>query len=238
MGKLIDLTGRVFGRLTVLSRAVNNKNGQSRWNCVCECKNICTVFGSNLKRGHTESCGCLWGDVMNTHGMVFTRPYTIWSNMKNRCINPNAPKYTTYGGRGISYDTRWEKFENFWEDMKDTYSDGLSLDRVDNDGNYCKENCRWANCKQQSRNQSMRKNNKSGVTGVFFSTKSAQWIAHWRPLGSGLCSKSFSVNKYGYDEAFDLACKYREKMIQQLNNAGAGYSEKHGMKKENKCAGI
>ena len=87
------------------------------------------------------------------HGLVGTRPYHIWGNMKKRCNNPNSPDYPRYGGRGITYCEQWEKFEGFWEDMKEGYSDTLTLDRKDNNGNYSKDNCRWVELKKQQNNR-------------------------------------------------------------------------------------
>lgn len=91
-----------------------------------------------------------------THGMSNTRQYGIWQQMKNRCNNPKNIKYHIYGGKGITYCDKWENFEGFWKDMKEGYSDNLTLDRINNNGNYNKDNCRWATYTQQNNN---RKNN-------------------------------------------------------------------------------
>lgn len=87
------------------------------------------------------------------HGMYKTRPYRTWSHLKGRCNNKNDKNYHNYGGRGITYDPRWETFEGFWKDMKDGYKDNLTIDRIDNNGNYCKKNCRWISWKQQAYNR-------------------------------------------------------------------------------------
>ena len=87
------------------------------------------------------------------HGMFGTRPYRIWSGMLNRCRNKKTINYKTYGSRGIKVCKRWNKFEKFWLDMEAGYADNLSIDRIDNDGDYCPQNCRWATAKQQSENK-------------------------------------------------------------------------------------
>lgn len=97
--------------------------------------------------------GAPFGSKNNlSHGLAGTRIYKIWQNMKRRCDKPNYYQYHRYGGRGISYDTRWSKFENFYEDMRDTYQSHLTLDRIDGDGNYTKDNCRWATWSEQKIN--------------------------------------------------------------------------------------
>lgn len=87
------------------------------------------------------------------HGQSNSREYKIWKSMKRRCNNPKYPQYSRYGGRGIGYQLEWEKFENFWKDMKKFYSENLELDRIDNDGNYTKNNCRWINSSENNRNR-------------------------------------------------------------------------------------
>jgi len=104
----------------------------------CErCGNIVEVLKSNGKKQKT--CGCHRG----THGMSNTRIYKIWEDMKKRCDNPSTKCYKNYGGRGITYDPKWAKFEFFYNEMKDGYSDDLTLDRIDINKGYYKENCQW-----------------------------------------------------------------------------------------------
>lgn len=118
--------------------------------CFCG-KEFDTVL-SQIKTGRTKSCGCSRGEK---HGMTGTRQHNIWLGIKYRCENPSAKHYKNYGGRGIKVCDRWKNsFTNFWDDMKEDYKNNLSIDRIDNDGNYCKENCRWANVTQQRRNMS------------------------------------------------------------------------------------
>lgn len=155
--KRIDLIGKRFGRLLVLSELPERKNKLILWKCLCDCGKTLNVFGINLTRCHTASCGCLQKEQARervfSHGMIQTRQYKIWAGMKNRCQNPKNSSYELYGEKGIALCGRWQKFENFWEDMKDGYADNLSIDRVDNDKGYYKENCRWATQKQQQNNR-------------------------------------------------------------------------------------
>jgi hypothetical protein len=143
-----DLTGRVFGRLTVVARAENIGNWQSRWTCRCSCDGkLVIVRAACITNGGTQSCGCL----RQTHGGSGTREYRIWLAMKMRCADQSQDNY---GGRGISVCERWrDSFENFLADMGKCPSPDHSIDRFpDNDGNYEPGNCRWATAIEQMGN--------------------------------------------------------------------------------------
>lgn len=150
MAKFIDLTGKIFGRLTVLQRAEKKGKG-AYWECICECGRKRVVAGYHLRTGHTMSCGCLRKNVVTTHGQWNSRVYRSWNKMLQRCTNPNDDRFADYGGRGITVCDRWRVFENFHQDMGDR-PQGMSLDRIDVDGDYCLSNCRWATPMQQSNN--------------------------------------------------------------------------------------
>lgn len=160
MGKFIDLTGQVFGRLTVISRA-ENKGGRIYWNCKCECGNEKRISRNDLKRGSTKSCGCLNDEnrpfIRRSHGMTKSSEHTTWLSIKSRCYNPKNKCYKDYGGRGIIMCEEWlNSFEQFLEDMgPKPIKEGIrySIERNDVDGNYCKENCRWATDLEQARNK-------------------------------------------------------------------------------------
>ena len=153
MPSFIDITGQNFGRLTVLGR-YGNKNGHITWYCRCSCGKEKIIIGNDLKNGHTKSCGCLFLEGNHKkHGYKGSKIYAAWQHMKQRCINPNDNEYSNYGGRGITFCKRWMKFENFLNDMGESPTDKHSIDRIDNNGNYCTKNCRWATPKQQTRNK-------------------------------------------------------------------------------------
>lgn len=145
------MEGQRFSRLVVVRPAARDKRGNARWHCHCDCGGTATVQSGALRNGHTKSCGCLHREKSTKHGKVGHRVYEVWNSMRDRCLNANHPSFACYGGRGINVCERWHKIENFVADMGDP-PDGMSLDRIDNDGNYEPSNCRWATRKQQSRN--------------------------------------------------------------------------------------
>ena len=155
MGNFIDLTGQHFGKLTVLNRATSNsKSGNVMWVCRCDCENVVTVIGSHLLNHHTTSCGCnRIGKASNGHSRE--RLYRIWYRMRRRCLVQSDEHFKWYGGRGISICSEWDDYEVFrtWA-MNNGYSDNLTIDRKEVNGNYCPDNCRWADIKTQANNRS------------------------------------------------------------------------------------
>lgn len=152
--KVKNLTGQRFGKLTVLEQ-VESKNGRSMWKCLCDCGNYKIASSSTLHNGRTRSCGCL--EPNKTHGKANTRLYRIYSGMKARCYNQNTKAYKHYGGRGITICDEWlgeNGFVKFYDwSIKNGYSENLSIDRIDVNGNYEPSNCRWADAKTQSINK-------------------------------------------------------------------------------------
>jgi hypothetical protein len=158
MSKVIDLIGKVFGRLTVIERVENNKSGRSMWRCRCECGKECIVLGKYLLNGGTRSCGCLKVEELkkrsSSHKMSNTPLYKKWQIMNTRCNNSNRDHYQWYGGKGIKVCEEWRKFENFYNwAMENGYSDGLTIERVDISKDYEPNNCKWITLKEQSFNK-------------------------------------------------------------------------------------
>lgn len=154
MGKTKDLTGKKFGKLSVVEMCGKSKAGQSLWLCVCDCGNKTTVQYGNLTSGYTKSCGCLRGRPKQT-GMSHTRIYHIWYGMKQRCYNPKSPKYKNWGGRGITLCDEWKDDFFAFRDwaIANGYREDLTIDRINVNGNYEPSNCRWATLQEQGSNK-------------------------------------------------------------------------------------
>lgn len=160
MTKRTDITGMVVGRLTVISYT-----GGGKWLCQCSCGNTTIIAKSSLRRGSSTSCGCFRKEHTTQrnlrHGMSGTPTHYTWKNMMQRCYNRNNTGYPDYGGRGVKVCDRWHTFENFYVDMGDK-PEGMSLDRINVDGDYEPDNCRWADKYIQARN----KRNSITVEGI------------------------------------------------------------------------
>lgn len=169
MSKLEDLTGRRFGRLTIVCRAGSCAHGRV-WKCVCECGNIAYADTARLNSGNTTSCGCYHKEMLAAHNKAIathkdsqSRLYAVWHSMKLRCNCKTHKDYGNYGARGISICNEWQKYENFkkWALEngydKDAPYGKCTIDRINVDGNYCPDNCRWVNIKIQSNNRRKKK---------------------------------------------------------------------------------
>ena len=182
MPKKKDLTGKRFGRLTVLEEVGKNNQGGVTWLCQCDCKSEgskIVVCGGDLSRGNTKSCGCYKREKVKRdnikHGQASrknsTPEYRAWAHMMERCYNPKEAGYHNYGGRGIKVCERWHDFENFYEDMGKK-PEGLTLERINTNGNYEPENCKWATWEEQRQNQRAR--------GYFWNRSIKKWCAQIR----------------------------------------------------------
>lgn len=160
--KLKNIIGQKFGRLVVVGSIVDISN-RRRWVCVCKCKNITVVRTGHLNNGSIQSCGCFGREISRNnakvaqaanvkHGLSYSRTYCTWRKMKERCLDPKNNRFHRYGARGIKIVPSWLKFENFLADMGER-PEGRSLDRINNNGDYSKTNCRWATPKEQAANQ-------------------------------------------------------------------------------------
>lgn len=180
MRTVVDLVGKRVGRLTVLKQMKIDKIKMCE--CVCECGNIVIASVNLLWQGNKKSCGCLYKETRKTsavsHGMSYSPEYRVWNGMKTRCTSVSHKAFKDYGGRGITYDPSWENFENFLKDMGERPSDRHTIERLDVDGNYCKENCIWIDDRsEQGYNRGIVSNNTSGRTGVHFSLDKNKWVA-------------------------------------------------------------
>lgn len=180
----LDISNQRFGRLVALEIASNEKLKGNIWKCICDCGNYIEIPANPLRSGHTRSCGCFhkdrarevakihrFGNKRATiHGLSNSPEYNCWEGMIQRCRNPKSNRYSSYGGRGIKVCDRWLKFENFYSDMG-SRPEGLTLDRIDVNGDYCPDNCRWiTNLEQQ--------NNRRDNVLIEFQGK-VQTIADW-----------------------------------------------------------
>lgn len=191
-----DMTGWIMSehgitdsKLTIICQDEDyvSPNGKhyARWLCQCGCEEhkMVSVLGSHLKSGAIKSCGCLGKErrkeACTKHGKSNTRLYGIWKNIKHRCYNPNSEFYYCYGGKGIKMCDEWiEDFEAFYDwSMASGYNDNLTIDRKNNDKDYCPENCRWTDEFSQAMNHCIQKNNTSGVRGVKWDAEYEKWYS-------------------------------------------------------------
>lgn len=183
-----NIAGLRFGRLLVIACTGKNSAGRLLWLCRCDCGQEAVVSGKNLRRGQ-QSCGCLQKEAARTtrykHGMSNTRIFRTWQAMINRCTNANGPDFKCYGGRGIAVCQDWlDSFEAFYADMGEPPTLQHTLDRIDNDGDYAPDNCRWATRLEQGRNT--RKVAKITIDGITRSTP------EWAEI-AGISAKAISI---------------------------------------------
>ncbi len=209
------LIGQKFNRLEVVGFDHSSNKGKPYWYCRCDCGGENRVTTGNLRSGKVKSCGCLaveaFSNTITKHGLRYHPLYKVWSNMVQRCTNKKSTNYHRYGGRGIKVCDRWLKsVANFIEDMEDSYSKELELDRKDNDGDYCISNCRFVSNSINQGNKSKGKGT-SIYKGVSYYKPTGKWVAKISVRGHQLHIGSFT-------EEIDAAISYDQYIID--NNIG------------------
>lgn len=205
-----DLIGQKFNRLTIIGEAPHKvfpSGRKAQVEAICECGKVGIYVLAAMRNGNTKSCGCYNKERITTHGMNETRQYQTWADMKTRCDNTKHKWYPEYGGRGIGYQESWKSFEAFWEDMKDGYSDDLTLDRIENDLGYSKENCRWTTAPYQSHNQRKSKGSKNKYFGVRVDDKCDNIGVRIKREGKTLHLGTYETEELGakaYDDAAEI----------------------------------
>jgi hypothetical protein len=219
--KPIDMTNKKYGNLTAKFRVENNKCGKAMWSCICDCGKFVVCNTADLRRGKVVSCGC----ARKRHGMSKTKFHNIWLSMRDRCNNPNGDFYYCYGGRGIGYDKSWDVFENFYNDMYSSYDEGLSIERIDVNKGYSKENCKWIPLKLQARNTRKSSSNTVGIGGI-----SEKIVSGERYLNARITDKNgkrlgkmMNVRKHGYEKCLLVLSEWLE-----MKKVEEGYGVNHG----------
>jgi len=187
--KFIDIKGKKYNYLTAVEHKID-----SVWIFKCDCGKEKEIDSRNVKNSHTKSCGCMKGkingDAHRTHGKTGTKVYRAWLHMKDRCNNTNDKEYKRYGARGIAICKEWKSSEQFLKDMGDSPK-GTSLDRIDNNKNYCKENCKWSTPREQA-------NNRRSNRFITFNGRT-ETLAEWGRI-TGINAKNINrrIDNYGW----------------------------------------
>jgi hypothetical protein len=200
VGKNVNLVSARFGRLLVRSLAFTKERGRKVWACVCDCGNTTTATTETLNAGTKKSCGCLHREtaaaINKTHGASGGKTYRIWCGINARCKTASATGFSRYGGRGLKVCRRWQKYENFLQDMGECPK-GKSIERKNNNGGYTKTNCYWATPAQQSRNTCRTR---------FVMVRGTKKVARDAAVKNGVSVSAFKARLYKYGWSVEQAC--------------------------------
>lgn len=240
-GLMRDAVRKKWMYWTIVSETIHkDSHGSHYLLCKCVCGIEKLVFKQDLVRGKSNSCeDCArvsdpekFISIKNKHELVGRLqelpPYVIWRKMQQRCDNPKDAGYENYGGRGITLSVEFRDYLDFidWS-YSNGYSSGLTIERIDVNGDYSPDNCKWIPLGEQARNKRKYRSNKSGITGVRLSSNS--WVCYWYNVNREMKTKSFSITKYGFEEAKIKATEYRKEQITLLEESGVFYGEFHGL---------
>lgn len=244
MGKKLNIAGEKYGKLTAVCIEGMSDKGSYLWKFKCDCGGEITKIAAVVRNGNTSSCGCLRTETLvernTTHSMSKHPAYSNWKDMFKRCYNPNNKRFKDYQERGIEVDSHFEYFPHFLAEIGEKPDDieVWTVGRIDNNKSYEPGNVRWETRAEQARNHSMQRNNTSGIVGVQLQVKVnpvygeyTSFVACWNDETGRKRTKNFSTNKYGFEEAKQMAISYREKMLEQLVSSGVSYADSHGTQK-------
>lgn len=199
--KFINITGKKFGRLTVIEFAGRQKT-QLVWKCRCECGRECRKFGTQLKHRDRRDCGCE-RERAGEFKKAYPQEYRHWRSMRNRCLNKNSDGWPRYGGAGVTICSEWDSFPKFIADMGPMPSDRHQIDRISSGGNYCARNCRWATAKEQCNNR--RSNKLLTIDGV---TKTMQQWCDGANISKGIVSKRIKRGWAAKDAVYTVSLRH------------------------------
>ena len=240
MPKELDITGNRYGNLICLGKTGSRSgSGVTLWQFECDCGNKFSCSKHHIIKNSESKCkDCailVRAQSRQVHGRSMARSsdktYRAWCKIKERCFNSNTESYKYYDGLELKMEPKWvNSFQDFLDHVGDPEEEGMSIDRIDNSKGYIVGNIQWATPSQQARNKGLAKSSKTGVTGVSYSNvgPKGRYVSSWTELLGKLKCKYFSINKYGEELAFFMACEYREQQINLLNLQGAGYNVNHG----------
>lgn len=234
------MIGNRYGKLVVLEE-VEKLKGKRRFLCECDCGGTKVAVKGSLTNGLTTSCGCYHkeraSEGKTTHGWSGTTTYSTWKSMKKRCNNENDSVYSFYGGRGIGYQESWEDFENFLADMGER-PEGMTLDRIDVNGNYTKDNCRWATNEEQGLNKRPHTKSITGVVGViprsngsFFASFKKRNLGTFRLLEDAVLARRYAeyLWKNGeWDQSLDNL-SVRSKIKEHIEKVRKEFTDQQSM---------